>query len=139
MLENWCWRAETLKALSNHWSYGSPQCYDTWKKVQIDKGQPLKQISDEMLEKLIASRNVNGALFQLVVLQHSIFDMAIHQPESHEALQQMDFELEWVLLGKDLMPFDREDTEQKRDNGFLRNSQFVNDGDYDAGFYSYLL
>lgn len=70
MLENWCWTPSVLKALSNQYETG-------------------EKIPDDLIEKLIATKHVNGALFNLRQLHFGIFDMTIHAPASHEALQAM--------------------------------------------------
>jgi metallopeptidase MepB len=131
-----------LKALSKHWSYLSLECFDEWKDEALPvrklQQQPLEQLSDRMIDKLRATRNVNQCLFHLVELQRSIFDMMIHQPESHEALNQMDLSFEWARLARELMPLDHSSTEIKRDNRYMMIPQFVDNNDYDAGYYSYL-
>jgi metallopeptidase MepB len=91
-----------------------------------------------MIDKLIDTRNVNQSLFHLVELQRSSFDMMIHRPESHEALNQMDFSFEWTRLTREFIPPDYSSTEIKRDNRYTMIPQFVDNNDYDACYYSYL-
>lgn len=72
MLENWCWTPSVLKSLSNQYETG-------------------EKIPDDLIEKLIATKHVNGALFNLRQLHFGIFDMTVHAPKSHEELATMDF------------------------------------------------
>ena len=72
MLENWCWTPGPLKGLSKHYQTG-------------------EQMPDELIEKLVATRHVNGALSTLRQLHFGIFDMTVHTPKSHEEIEKMDF------------------------------------------------
>ncbi|MGL4859929.1 MAG: oligopeptidase A, partial [Enterobacteriaceae bacterium] len=58
-LENWCWQQEALAFISGH--------YET--------GEPLPQ---EMLDKLLAARNYQTALFILRQLEFGLFDFRLH-------------------------------------------------------------
>jgi len=71
MLENWCWTSSQLKSLSNHYETG-------------------EKIPDDLIEKLISTKHVNDALFNLRQLHFGIFDMTVHSPESHEELEKLD-------------------------------------------------
>lgn len=64
MLENWCWTPLQLKSLSNHYKTG-------------------ENIPDDLIDKLIKARHVNGALSTLRQLHIATFDMAIYTPKSH--------------------------------------------------------
>lgn len=68
MLENWCWEPKQLKDLSSHWETGSP-------------------IPDDLIEKLVSTKHVNDALFNLRQLHFGTFDMTIHTPKSHEEVE----------------------------------------------------
>ena len=46
MLENWCWKEESLRPMSKHYKDGSP-------------------LPKEMLDKLVASKNANAGGFNL--------------------------------------------------------------------------
>ena len=46
MLENWCWKEESLRLMSKHYKDGSP-------------------LPKEMLDKLVASKNANAGGFNL--------------------------------------------------------------------------
>lgn len=62
MLENWCYDRESLKYLSAHFETGEP-------------------ISDDMIDRIIKSKNVLAALFNLRQLFFGIYDMEIHTSE----------------------------------------------------------
>lgn len=76
MLEHWCWVPQVLKELSSHWETKKP-------------------ISDDLIANLVKTKNVNGSIFNLRQLVYSTFDMAIHGPESREALEAMDIAKVW--------------------------------------------
>lgn len=59
MLENWCWEKEPLHRMSAHYKDSSA-------------------LADEMLEKLIASRNANTGVFNLRQILLATFDQTIH-------------------------------------------------------------
>lgn len=71
MLENWCWTPSQIKSLSGHFETG-------------------EKIPDDLVEKQIATKNVNGALFNLRQLHFGIFDMAVHSAKSHEEVEKLD-------------------------------------------------
>jgi metallopeptidase MepB len=71
MLENWCWTPSQIKALSSHYETGA-------------------QIPDDLIEKQIATKHVNDALFNLRQLHFGIFDMTVHTPKTHEDLEKLD-------------------------------------------------
>lgn len=71
MLENWCWTPSQLKSLSSHYETGSP-------------------IPEDLIAKLIATKHVNDALFNLRQLHFGLFDMTVHTPKTHADLEQMD-------------------------------------------------
>ncbi|WP_159566796.1 oligopeptidase A [Budvicia diplopodorum] len=58
-MENWCWQPEALAFISGH--------YQT--------GEPLPQ---EMLDKLLAAKNYQAALFILRQLEFGLFDFRLH-------------------------------------------------------------
>lgn len=71
MLENWCWTPSQIKALSGHYETG-------------------EKIPDDLIEKLVSTKHVNGALFNLRQLHFGIFDMTVHSPKSHEEAEKLD-------------------------------------------------
>lgn len=71
MLENWCWTPGPLKALSGHYETG-------------------EKIPDALIESLVSTKHVNGALFNLRQLHFGIFDMTIHTPKTHDDIKALD-------------------------------------------------
>lgn len=62
MLENWCWNKSELKEMSCHYTRVGPDCLQRWRAQHPGTTPPAKQIPEELLDQLIASRNVNKAL-----------------------------------------------------------------------------
>ncbi len=58
-MENWCWEPEALAFISGH--------YET--------GEPLPQ---ELLEKMLAAKNYQAAMFILRQLEFGLFDFRLH-------------------------------------------------------------
>lgn len=79
MLENWCWTPSVLKALSRNWETN-------------------EKIPDELIEKLISTKNLNSATGNLAQLLIGTFDMTIHTPKSHEAIKELDAGKLWNTL-----------------------------------------
>ena len=103
MLENWCWTPSQLKALSKHYSYLSSEYNEAWKEASSgDKSQPEETIPDDLIQKLIKTKNLNGALFNLRQLHFGTFDMTIHEPKSHEAIEKMEISETYNALRKDI-------------------------------------
>lgn len=71
MLENWCWTPLVLKRLSKH----------------VETGE---SIPEDLITKLISTKHVNGALFNLRQLHFGIFDMAVHTPKTHEEVKNLE-------------------------------------------------
>lgn len=90
MLENWCWTPSQLKFLSQHYSTLSPEYLATWKEQAPGQSQPPEKIPDDLVDNLIKTKHVNDALFTLRQLHFGIYDMAVHEPKSHEELEKTD-------------------------------------------------
>ena len=112
MLENWCWNAGQIKALSHHYSSLSPEYASAWKEQEQAKGKenpselPDEKLSDELIENLIKTRHVNDALFSLRQLHFGIFDMAVHEPASHEYLESINPSILYNKLRQEICQID---------------------------------
>ena len=121
MLENWCWTPSVLKSLSQHY---------------LTK----ETISDGMIDSLVRSRNVNNGLFYLRQLHVSIFDMMVHQPSSPHSLKEMDISKVYTTLWQQITGLEgptmgtNDEAWGHGEAGFFHLM-----GDYDAGYYGYLV
>lgn len=124
MLENWCWTADTLRRLSSHWETGKP-------------------IADDLIEKLIATKHVNEAIFNTRQLHFGLFDMAIHMPRSHEEAKAMDATIMYNQMRKDLSGAIgiKDITDLGKPLDFLHGHSTIGhfmSNLYSAGYYGYL-
>ncbi|QPG94697.1 hypothetical protein C2857_006748 [Epichloe festucae Fl1] len=120
MLENWCWTPSVLKFLSRKW--------DTNDKIP-----------DDMIEKLIKTKNFNSASANLRQLFFGIFDMTIHTPKSHEEAENMPIAKIWSELRREITGLKGAEElgeETDYDHRYAGIGHFVNG--YDAGYYGYL-
>ena len=103
MLENWCWTPSQLKSLSHHYSTLSPEYKAAWREqAGKDANDPEEQLPDDLIDKLIKTKHVNDALFNLRQLHFGIFDMTVHEPKSHEEVEGFKFSEIYNKLGYDL-------------------------------------
>ncbi|KAJ3477084.1 hypothetical protein NLG97_g8933 [Lecanicillium saksenae] len=120
MLEHWCWVPHVLKSLSSHWDTKEP-------------------ISDDLIAKLIKTKNINSSISTSRQLVFSTYDMAIHCPESHEAMEALDLATEWNrrraevggVKGPESIGYDLNWSQ-----GFNNVGHYI--GGYDAGYYGYM-
>lgn len=107
MLENWCWTPSQLKSLSKHYSTISLDYYDSWREhAGPDVTKPDEHIPDDLIQKLIKTKNLNGALFNLRQLHFGIFDMTIHEPKDHASLEELNISETYNALRKDISKID---------------------------------
>lgn len=137
MLEYWCWVPSLLQSLSHHFSYISPEYLAAWQSQTGSEGTPTppKQLSDDMVDGLIKTKNVYSSLYQLRLLHRSYFDMRVHQPKSLESIRALDISAEWNRLQTEISHLETPDGEnwghgQANFDALMRA--------YDAGFYGYL-
>ncbi|KAI0484846.1 Metalloprotease [Xylariaceae sp. FL0804] len=120
MLENWCWTPSQLKSLSNHYKTG-------------------EKIPDDLIEKLISTKHVNDALFNLRQLHFGIFDMTVHTPPSHAELEKMDFSAVYNDLRAQLAGLSGPEALGQGSTWGHGQATFGHlIGGYDAGYYGYL-
>lgn len=142
MLENWCWTPSQLKSLSHHYSTLSPDYLEAWKEqAGPTKGSetPEEKIPDSLIANLIKTKNLNGALFNLRQLHFGLFDMFIHEPESHDALEKVKISEKYNGLRKEICHLDGPEVLGQGDswgNGQATFGHLM--GGYDAGYYGYL-
>ncbi|ROT43055.1 peptidase family M3 [Sodiomyces alkalinus F11] len=120
MLENWCWTPSVLKSLSNHYESG-------------------EKIPDDLIEKLLSTKHVNSALFNLRQLHFGIFDMTIHSPKSHEEAKAFEISKLYNELRSQIAGIKGPEAQgEKPDwgNGQACFGHLI--GGYDAGYYGYL-
>ncbi|PIG85246.1 thimet oligopeptidase [Aspergillus arachidicola] len=136
MLENWCWAPSVLRSLSRHYSYLSSEYFDHWKKQANGEPQPQERMPDAMIESLLRAKHVNGALFHLRQLHFGIFDMVVHDPDSHHIIEELDISAKYNNLLVKILPMDAPEGDDWG-HGQTRFQHLL--GEYDAGYYSYLL
>ncbi|KAI9888207.1 MAG: hypothetical protein M1814_001092 [Vezdaea aestivalis] len=139
MLENWCWTKSQLKALSHHYSYLSDSYAEAFAEASKLEGKPSEQIPDDLIEKLLATKHVNDALFNLRQLHFGIFDMTIHTPASHAAAEEIKISSLYNKLRKEISQIDGPEvlgSSYDWGHGQATFGHLV--GGYDAGYYGYL-
>ncbi|KAK4188731.1 Saccharolysin [Podospora australis] len=120
MLENWCWTPSQLKSLSSHYKTG-------------------ESIPDDLVKKLIATKHVNDALFNLRQLHFGLFDMTVHTPKSHEELEKLEVSDLYNKLRTEISQIKGPEAQGEPNtwgNGQATFGHLI--GGYDAGYYGYL-
>lgn len=111
-MENWCWAPEALQLISGHYETGEP-------------------LPSALLDKMLAAKNFQSALFLVRQLEFALFDFRLHanyDPAQGARVQQMldDVRAEVSVI----MP--------PRFNRFQHSFSHIFAGGYAAGYYSYL-
>lgn len=140
MLENWCWTPSQLKSLSRHYSTLSDDYRKAWEESSPDSPRPAPEhIPDEMIDSLIRTKHVNGALFNLRQLHFGTFDMTMHEPSSHEEIVNANPSAVYNRLRKEISQIDGPETLGQGDEWGHGQATFGHlMGGYDAGYYGYL-
>ncbi|MFC6633911.1 M3 family metallopeptidase [Microbulbifer taiwanensis] len=110
-LENWCWQPEAIAMISGH----------------FETGEPLPQA---LLDKMLAARNFQSAMFTVRQLEFALFDFKLHclaRGASAAAIQQL---LDEVRAQLAVVPVAEE-------NRFQHGFSHIFAGGYAAGYYSY--
>lgn len=140
MLENWCWTPSQLKSLSKHYSSISPEYLKGWQEQQTQGAvQPPEQIPDDVIENLIRTKHVNDALFNLRQLHFGIFDMTVHEPKTHDDIENLPISATYNTLRKEITQMHGPEALGKGyewGHGQATFGHLI--GGYDAGYYGYL-
>ena len=94
---------------------------------------------DDLIEKLIRTKHVNGALANLRQLHFGIFDMTVHEPATHEDITNLNITETYNRLRKEISHMDGPETLGQGygwGEGYSTIGHFM--GGYDAGYYGYL-
>lgn len=112
MLEFWTWNKTELTTLSSHYNTG-------------------EKIPAHLLDSLISTKHINGALFALRQLTFSLFDMTVHTCKD---LDNLDVVSLWNKLREDVSLVENGDLITKGFNSFGH----IMSGAYSAGYYGYM-
>ncbi|KAJ5750893.1 Neurolysin/Thimet oligopeptidase N-terminal [Penicillium manginii] len=124
------------------WKRGS---YDEVQEAQGRAGKdtsvptPTTQIPDEVINNLIRTKHVNDALFNLRQLHFGIFDISVHEPASHAAIEALPISATYNRLHKEITQMDSPEAlgaGDKWGHGEATFSDLI--GGYNAGYYGYL-
>ncbi len=111
-LENWCWEEEALAFISGHYQTGEP-------------------LPKAMLDKMLAAKNFQSAMFILRQLEFGLFDFTLHTEYDPEVGARVLETLEEVKAKVAVLP----SLEWTR---FSHGFSHIFAGGYSAGYYSYL-
>ncbi|OEF95061.1 oligopeptidase A [Vibrio splendidus] len=111
-LENWCWEEEALSFISGHFETG-------------------EALPKEMLEKMLAAKNFQSAMFILRQLELGLFDFTLHTEYDPEVGGRVLETLADVKSKVSVLP-------SLDWNRFSHSFGHIFAGGYSAGYYSYL-
>lgn len=127
-----------LRRLSHHYSYLSPEYEAEYLKSSGAEKRPSQQIPNSLTAKLISTKHVNDALFNLRQLHFGTFDMLVHEPASHDAIEKLDITEKYNSLRQEISQLNGPEAlegEKKGDwhwgNGQATFGHLI--GGYDAG------
>ncbi|MBM7037602.1 oligopeptidase A [Vibrio ulleungensis] len=111
-LENWCWEEQALAFISGHYETGEP-------------------LPKEMLDKMLAAKNFQSAMFILRQLEFGLFDFTLHTEYDPEVGAKVLETLAEVKAKVAVLP-------SLEWNRFSHSFSHIFAGGYSAGYYSYL-
>lgn len=111
-LENWCWEEEALSFISGHFETG-------------------EALPKEMLDKMLAAKNFQSAMFILRQLELGLFDFTLHTEYDPEVGARVLETLADVKSKVSVLP-------SLDWNRFSHSFGHIFAGGYSAGYYSYL-
>ena len=151
MLEQWCWLSNEMKAMSLHYTRIDATHMEAWLKDNPGLDLPPERIPDSLLEPHLTRRGhakVDRLLGILSVILpfrttqthrvdfefsvDAIFDMAVHNPASHEGLLQLDE----VKLYREIVERLTFRPLPDLSNRHVSSGHLL--AGYDAGYYSYV-
>lgn len=106
IMEHWTWKADVLSRFARHHDTGTP-------------------IPEDLVDQLVAAKNLNIALFNLRQMSFGIMDLALHGPDEEKDLDEI--LLEGSAVG--LLP---------HQEGTFMLGSFGHLFGYDAAYYGYL-
>ncbi|CCD22178.1 metalloendopeptidase NDAI_0A00180 [Naumovozyma dairenensis CBS 421] len=112
MLEFWTWNKNELLSLSKHYKTG-------------------EKIPEDLLDSLISTKHVNGALFALRQLHFGLFDMTVHTTKDIENLDLLKL---WNESREEICLVENGENFTKGYNSF---GHIISDS-YSAGYYGYM-
>jgi metallopeptidase MepB len=142
MFENFVWNPTILSSMSCHYSYLSPEYKGSWQKdyssEQEMPEQPSKHLPEDLARRLNDGKYINGAIYKMLQLHHSKFDIAAHsqidRDRNSEELAVLYDGLRCELSGLD----GSSGIDGKPSNAFSAFRSIVG-LNYDAGYYTYIL
>lgn len=111
-LENWCWEEDALQFISGHYETGEP-------------------LPSEMLDKMLAAKNFQSAMFILRQLEFGLFDFTLHTEYDPDVGARILETLAEVKKKVAVLP-------SVEWNRFSHSFSHIFAGGYSAGYYSYL-
>jgi metallopeptidase MepB len=140
MLENWYHQPGPLERMSRHYFY-LPEYRDAWQAKNSNDSRPPQHTPDDIITTLSLGGPKHDIPQYLRQIFLYVFDMTIHQPESHEAVVAMNLTGLWNSLQQSICLLDNPAVlgveKGQPSRGFTIFGHLMND--YDAGYYSYLL
>ncbi|EFQ31729.1 peptidase family M3 [Colletotrichum graminicola M1.001] len=134
MLENWCWMPTELIKMGRHYTRVVPAYMSKWREAHpAGEEPPPERMPEEVVRKLVESRELNRGLWFLRQLVFATFDITVNKQESTQALRDLDE----VGLFNDLQDsLNLRPNPDKRGYGYVHSTHFIEL--YDAGYYAYL-
>ena len=139
MLENWSWNPSILKRLSKHYSYISPQYFEAWKKTSNGKQQPPETLPDTAINSLIRERGIGAAIRALESVHNALFDILAYRPDSRKGLEETNFSVLYHKTLREVIPLEGPAGQGDQWGHGEAHLHHLVVGDYDAGYYGYLL
>ena len=112
LLENWCWREESLRLFAKHYQTGAA-------------------LPEDLLQKMLAAKNFQAGMFVMRQLEFALFDLRLHMNYDPSAPQSIQSVLNAV----------REEVaviKAPQWNRFQHGFAHIFAGGYASGYYSYL-